>query len=93
MTLTLRPAEEYSAAFAGAYSGLELMGLPVMRVSIDPGDRIVVPEGYVAEVSSLRPVYLEEHDPQGFPRILPAELIPPGRYTLEGNLIRSSMIF
>ena len=51
-----------------------------------------VPEGYTGRVSSVRPVYLEERDDRGFPRIVSAEELRAGGYRLEGNLIRYSSI-
>ena len=51
-----------------------------------------VPEGYTGRVSSVRPVYLEERDDRGFPRIIPVEELGSGRYRLEGNLIRQTSL-
>ena len=92
MTLTLRPDGGGTAsAFIedSGQIGLQPMGLPVIRLSLLPGDKFEVPEGYSGSVSSLRPVYIEGKDESGFPRISPVEALLSGRYRLEGNLIRS----
>ena len=92
MTLTLRPDGGGAAsAFIedNGQIGLQPMGLPVIRLSLLPGDKFEVPEGYSGAVSSLRPVYIEGKDESGFPRICPVEALLSGRYRLEGNLIRS----
>lgn len=92
MTLTLRPDGGGTAsAFIedSGQIGLQPMGLPVIRLSLLPGDKFEVPEGYSGAVSSLRPVYIEGKDESGFPRICPVEALLSGRYRLEGNLIRS----
>lgn len=92
MTVILRPdGGETFPAFIEDYgqAGLQPMGLPVIRLSLSPGDKFEVPEGYSGSVSSLRPVYIEGKDESGFPRISPVEALLSGRYRLEGNLIRS----
>lgn len=73
-------------------TGMAAIGVPSVRVSVSSGDMFEVPEGYTGRVSSVRPVYLEERDDRGFPRIVPVEELGSGRYRLEGNLIRQTSL-
>ena len=83
--IIMREAETYK-------TGMAAIGVPAVRVSVSSGDMFEVPEGYTGRVSSVRPVYLEERDDRGFPRIVPAEELGAGGYRLEGNLIRYSPV-
>ncbi len=93
MTIFLHPDKETtSRTIIGEVEtyqpGLAPIGVPAVRVSVSSGDMFEVPEGYTGRVSSVRPVYLEERDDRGFPRIIPVEELGSGGYRLEGNLIR-----
>jgi len=93
MTIFMHPDKETSSrTFIGEdetyQTGLAPIGVPAVRVSVSSGDMFEVPEGYTGRVSSVRPVYLEERDDRGFPRIVSAEELRAGGYRLEGNLIR-----
>ena len=97
MTIYLHPDKETTSRTiigeAETYqTGMAPIGIPSVRVSVSSGDMFEVPEGYTGRVSSVRPVYLEERDERGFPRIVPAEELGSGGYRLEGNLIRHSTI-
>ena len=73
-------------------TGMAAIGGPAVRVSVSSGEIFEVPEGYTGRVSSVWPVYLEERDDRGFPRIIPVEELGSGGYWLEGNLIRYSPV-
>ena len=93
MTIFLHPDKEaIFQTFIGeaetCQTGLAAIGVPAVRVSVSSGETFEVPEGYTCRVSSVRPVYLEERDDRGFPRIVSAEELRAGGYRLEGNLIR-----
>ena len=97
MTIFLRPDKETTSRTiigeAETYqTGMAPIGIPSVRVSVSSGDMFEVPEGYTGRVSSVRPVYLEERDDRGFPRIVPVEELGSGRYRLEGNLIRQTSL-
>ena len=79
--IIMREAETYQ-------TGMAAIGVPAVRISVSSGEIFEVPEGYTGRVSSVRPVYLEERDDRGFPRIVSAEELRAGGYRLEGNLIR-----
>jgi len=97
MTIYLHPDKETtSRTIIGEVetyqNGMAPIGVPAVRVSVSSGDMFEVPEGYSGRVSSVRPVYLEERDDRGFPRIVPVEELGSGRYRLEGNLIRQTSL-
>ena len=94
MTVFMRPdMESTSKTIMGEaetyQTGMAAIGFPAVSVSVSTGDTFEVPAGYTGRVSSVRPIYLEERDDRGFPRISPVEALLSGRYRLEGNLIRS----
>ena len=97
MTIFMHPDTDTSSKIimieAETYqTGMAAIGVPSVRVSVSSGDMFEVPEGYTGRVSSVRPVYLEERDDRGFPRIVPVEELGSGRYRLEGNLIRQTSL-
>ena len=97
MTIFMHPDKETaSRTFVGEaetyQTGMAAIGVPAVRVSVSSGETFEVPEGYTGRVSSVRPVYLEERDDRGFPRIVSAEELRAGGYRLEGNLIRHSPV-
>ena len=97
MTIFMHPDTETSSQIimreAETYkTGMAAIGVLAVRVSVSSGEIFEVPEGYTGRVSSIRPVYLEERDDRGFPRIVSAEELRAGGYRLEGNLIRHSPV-
>jgi len=97
MTIFMHPDKETaSRTFMGDaetyQTGMVVIGVPAVSVSVSSGETFEVPEGYTGRVSSVRPVYLEERDDRGFPRIVSAEELRAGGYRLEGNLIRYSPV-
>jgi len=93
MTIFLHPDKEaifqtFIREAETCQTGLAAIGVPAVRVSVSSGETFEVPEGYTGRVSSVRPVYLEERDDRGFPRIIPVEELGSGGYRPEGNLIR-----
>ena len=97
MTIFMHPDKETASRTvmgdAETYqTGMAAIGVPAISVSVSSGETFEVPEGYTGRVSSVRPVYLEERDDMGFPRIIPVEELGSGGYRLEGNLIRYSPV-
>ena len=87
MTIFMHPDTETSSQIimreAETYkTGMAAIGVLAVRVSVASGALLEVPEGYTGRVSSVRPVYLEEWDDRGFPRIVPVEELGSGRYRL-----------
>ena len=83
MTIFMHPDKETSSrTFIGEAetykTGMAAIGVPAVRVSVSSGDMFEVPDGYTGRVSSVRPVYLEERDDKGFPRIVPVEELGSG---------------